>query len=738
MPLLPSGRVALDIPVTPLASSAAEAVGQVRRRSWRHVVRRSAPVLLGLGAIGITQPLLDLYGRNGEVLAALGLSRVEMATWLLVVAAGVPVGVTLLEVVVDAIAPRWWPAVRRLTSLAMAVAILLVVLRYLGVDRTIVVATAALGGAVAVVIALERFALARSFASYLGVANLAFVGLFLAADGGALLRSGVVGVASIPPGTNQPVVLVIFDEFPLTLVVDEDGMINEERFPEMAALAERSSWFRNATSPSQFTTWAVPSLLTGQLVTDDQLPIPRDHPHSIYTLLGGRYSVRNYSVAVDICPDNVCVDSGAGGLRAALADAAVVWGHRGLPSSMRDRLPRIDQRLGGFTAAKGPEGADLEEVDSGAERARVWDSIPLDEREPEGQLAVFDGLIDEFDGESSLLVAHLALPHWPWRATPFGYSISTNHDHELWYVEEGLPGRDFVINQKYQRHMLQAGAADAALGRLVDTLETKGLWDDTLLIVTSDHGNSHLGPSYGRTRKADEATVEELLRVPLFIKAPGQRDGEVRDENARTTDIVPSIVDLLDLEVDWAFDGHSLFDSSPFPDVNVVVNAEVDRMSTDVEELFDLARRHAQWYTGDDSWEGLSAVGPLGPLVGQPLADLEVADASPPWRWRLEQAEELARLDLDSGWRPLVVTGLLWAEGDPDFSEYGLITVNGTVAGVAGGFLPVTEDGQPALRFSSLLIDRFVDGPNQVDLLLPRDGALDPGRASFVRIPIEG
>jgi hypothetical protein len=735
--LLRSAAMSLNLALRSSTVPAAGETAERRRRDPIEVIRRSGPILVGLGAIGFTQPLLDLYGRNGEVLASSQLSPVELVAWLGVVAFGVPLALLAIELLVDAAAPAAWPLARRVTRLIVSASIVLVVLRFLGIDDLVAVGLVTAAGATAAVVALELLGAARTFAAFLGLANLAFVGLFLAADGGDLLGARSVPIVDLPEDDYPPIVVVIFDEFPVTLILDEDGTINEERFPEMAALADRATWFRNASGVSQFTTWAVPSLLTGRLTSDDQLPVVGDHPRSLYTLLADEYEVRSYSVAVDICPDDICPDDGNGGLWTAIKDAAVVWGHRGLPEPARQRLPRIDQRLGGFTGGE----ATATVVDEDAVRAQVWESIPLDEREPGGQGAIFLQLIDELEGGPNLLVAHLALPHWPWNLTPFGYEISTSHDHELRYVDEDVPGRDFIINQKFQRHALQAGAADALLGELVDTLEARGLWDETLLVVTSDHGNSHLGPHIGRHVKADRTNVEELLRVPLFIKAPGQRLGERRDENARTTDIVPSIVDLLDIDTDWSFDGHSLFDGSPFPEENAVVNADVDTMSTDVAELLDLVRRHAEWYTGDSSWDGLAAVGPLGPLVGRSEAELRIATMEGDLAWDLDQEAELADLDLGSGRAPLVVTGTLWTDPGTDPPEYGLVAVNGTIAGVAGGFVATGVDDRAGFHFSALLADRLVDGVNRVELYLPARDAADPSDLDglgFVRVARRG
>ena len=52
--------------------------------------------------------------------------------------------------------------------------------------------------------------------------------------------------------------------------------------------------------------------------------------------------------------------------------------------------------------------------------------------------------------------------------------------------------------------------------------------------------------------------MPDMLPVPLFIKAPGQRQGRtVADAHLQTIDILPTIADLLGVEIPWRVDGHS-------------------------------------------------------------------------------------------------------------------------------------------------------------------------------------
>ena len=114
---------------------------------------------------------------------------------------------------------------------------------------------------------------------------------------------------------------------------------------------------------------------------------------------------------------------------------------------------------------------------------------------------------------------------------------------------------------EYQLHSMQVGAADTLVGELVDHLRAMPTWADTLLIVTSDHGTNLSAPDIGRMKVTD-ANREEVYRVPLFIKVPGQVEGEIRDDSAQNLDVLPSVVDILGADVDWEFDGHSLYDGS--------------------------------------------------------------------------------------------------------------------------------------------------------------------------------
>ncbi len=89
---------------------------------------------------------------------------------------------------------------------------------------------------------------------------------------------------------------------------------------------------------------------------------------------------------------------------------------------------------------------------------------------------------------------------------------------------------------------------DAEIGRLVADLETLNLLDDTLLIVTSDHGDILGGR--GNLMAHQLHLYDELIHLPLLVRYPEAFPGGSRvDALCQTHDIYATIVDILGLDV---------------------------------------------------------------------------------------------------------------------------------------------------------------------------------------------
>jgi arylsulfatase A-like enzyme len=111
-----------------------------------------------------------------------------------------------------------------------------------------------------------------------------------------------------------------------------------------------------------------------------------------------------------------------------------------------------------------------------------------------------------------------------------------------------------------RRYALEVRYLDQYLGELLDDLRARGLYEDALVILTADHGEG-LG-EHGLLDHGQNC-FDELLHVPLIVKLPQNHAGRASLEHsaaglARHVDLVPTILDVLDMPALPGSQGHSL------------------------------------------------------------------------------------------------------------------------------------------------------------------------------------
>ena len=100
-------------------------------------------------------------------------------------------------------------------------------------------------------------------------------------------------------------------------------------------------------------------------------------------------------------------------------------------------------------------------------------------------------------------------------------------------------------------------SVDTAFGRLIDFLHEEELYDDAIIVFTSDHGEEF--GERGFVGWHSHTLYDELLRVPLLVKLPGAAHaGASVDEQVRGIDIAPTILAALGLDAPAGFEGVSL------------------------------------------------------------------------------------------------------------------------------------------------------------------------------------
>ncbi|PRX01959.1 UNVERIFIED_ORG: arylsulfatase A-like enzyme [Martelella mediterranea] len=153
-------------------------------------------------------------------------------------------------------------------------------------------------------------------------------------------------------------------------------------------------------------------------------------------------------------------------------------------------------------------------------------------------------------------------PHEPWDA-PRHYA--DYYDDPDWNEPEPVSPRygksDYLTERQLKRmRALYAGEitmVDRWIGYFLERAEQTGLLDNTLVIMTSDHGMA-LG-EHGALGKPSFALWPEMTDTPFFIRHPdGKRAGEAMDYFASTHDIAPTILAFTGVTPKTELDGTNL------------------------------------------------------------------------------------------------------------------------------------------------------------------------------------
>jgi arylsulfatase A-like enzyme len=125
------------------------------------------------------------------------------------------------------------------------------------------------------------------------------------------------------------------------------------------------------------------------------------------------------------------------------------------------------------------------------------------------------------------------------------------HDHRLGKISLDEVDAEYLIDL-YDAGIRQL---DDSIARLLDYLDQKKLRDNTIVILTSDHGEEFYergGYLHGVTH------YQELIRIPLLVSGPGIPAGERTSELVSLVDVVPTILTLASIPSPAGLDGINL------------------------------------------------------------------------------------------------------------------------------------------------------------------------------------
>ncbi len=142
----------------------------------------------------------------------------------------------------------------------------------------------------------------------------------------------------------------------------------------------------------------------------------------------------------------------------------------------------------------------------------------------------------------------------PWLAEhasqPFFAWVHYYDPHRPWNAP--APYDELYADDPY---LAEIAYTDEALGQLLDKLRELGVYDDTLVVMTADHGEG-LGEHNESTHSL--LNYETTLRVPMVIRPPGGMEPLRTADLVAGVDVTPTVLDALGLEVPESLHGHSL------------------------------------------------------------------------------------------------------------------------------------------------------------------------------------
>ncbi len=428
-----------------------------------------------------------------------------------------------------------------------------------------------------------------------------------------------------------PVFMIVLDGLCGMTLLDEQHQIDAVRYPGFARLAATSNWYRNASTVHFRTDHAVPAILTGRMPEEQGVP-PLESTYPV-NLLRVVYETKQFRMTVfepvtRLCPEELQIRieprSMAAEVKELLATTLRVYLKTTFPRDLPELSLPIPHTWFGMALT-----TDVEKYDQHLEGLFVhsWSA----QRELQ-----FDHMLRCISpgAKPAFHFFHVVAPHDPWAHLPSG-NIYLN-DPSFADFPQGALGQlgeiwstDPLDAQRgWQRHLLQLQWVDTQISRILDQLQTAGILDQCLLVLTADHGMS-FQPDTNR-REPTDRTLPDILSVPLFIKYPGQQTGRIDDENVEVIDILPTVLDVLKIRLNETLDGQSLASAQRQKRLRKTVlglNSAIIT-SADFPERFDVVDRMISQFGTGRSHPDLRRFNTRPELIGQSIDAFEIKAAA--------------------------------------------------------------------------------------------------------------
>jgi arylsulfatase A-like enzyme len=180
------------------------------------------------------------------------------------------------------------------------------------------------------------------------------------------------------------------------------------------------------------------------------------------------------------------------------------------------------------------------------------------------------------------LYLHYNDPHEHHKLVPAPYTnqfIRKEILEDLDSAKMTLTYESIFYHVKHELYDAQISFADSQIGRFLQELKGLGLWNKTLIVLLSDHGeefydHEEISKKYGYDPRGiygfghGQSLYQELLSVPLILAGGNIPKGKVVGGKARLIDVMPTILDYMGIKTSAPMEGESL--------KNAVARGEID------------------------------------------------------------------------------------------------------------------------------------------------------------------
>ena len=536
-----------------------------RAQSYRPTIVQEFLHLSALNSFAVVQPILNSLVNNVAFLRYYDYSPAAVLLAVVLLTLGIPISFLSLRVVLHRLGyPKFADAIRTILMVGLMLLALLYAARWASAtlwralyspseDVFFLPAIFTAGWLARLYFRAEIF---RQLLSASAVGVLLFPAVFFlnpAVQEQVLMVPAREYFQPVIARSPASVIFVVFDGLSGMALLDENHEVDRARYPSFAGLSDRCNFYRNASTVHTRTDHALPAILSGSLPTGLQRPVESEYPLNLFRLLDNsrQFQQSIFEPYTQLAPEH---------LRRMDRQASIP----------RQTLDLLDTVLRVYERMCLPLLMDSLAIDVPREWFRLLPPTLADPKALDGKIvypwdADQDLQVDHFvkclrpSAQPALRFLHISAPHDPWTRLDSGKLY-----RRMNIGPDAIPGEDsgswgddeWLVNQGWQRYLLQVRFADLCLGRILDRLEEAGLFDESMIVVTADHGFAFRARCSRRDPQGE--TLSDLIPVPLFIKYPHQTKSMISDRNVETIDILPTIADVLGVPKDSNWDGESL------------------------------------------------------------------------------------------------------------------------------------------------------------------------------------